>query len=172
MRIGRELVPEGYIDGYFAGPDTYTCVWEVKGKRRQFVYDTRTGSDSSRHYSIPFPDLIFAVSVSKGVRQSFYCFARRKCDGRICNYPFGNVSNEGSVCMGSIATKSVTPSRIEEDFFLGVTNNDYYRGIDRCGMEWTQPRLLQELKGKEKYPDNWLVESGMTLETIIKKFSR
>ena len=172
VALSRDMIPEGYIDGHFASPLTYTCVWEVKGKVRQLVYDAKNADGKVKHYSLPFPDLVFALSVKGGVRQSFSCFAKKEGDTALFHYPFGNVSDSGGVCMGSIATKNVTPCQIEEDFFLGVTNNDYYTGMRRCGMEWSQTRLFKELKGKDKYPDNWLVGAGTDLMELVNKFAK
>lgn len=172
INLSRELIPEGYIDGHYAGPQTFTCVWEVKGRKRQLVYNARTADGGIRPMQMPYPDLVFGLSVLNGTKQAFYCFARKDGSSRLYQYPFGNVNSSGSVCMGSIATTTVTPRQIEEDFFLGVTNDDYFNGMQKCGMEWSQTRLFKELVGREKYPDNWLVEANMTIEDFIKKFAK
>lgn len=173
VRLSRELVPEGYIDGAFASDDTYWCIWKVKGAKRQFVLDMRNGDDSLRHHIIPYPSLVFALKVHKGVRQAFRCYATKEGSSALYEYPFGNVNTGGSVCMGSIRTKDVTPANTEEDFFLGVTNNDYYSGFAKCGMDWSQEKLIKELSGKDEFPDNWLQECGQCrdVKELIKNFA-
>ena len=173
VALSKDMIPDGYIDGHFASPTNYTCVWEVKGKKRQLVYESTGAGSKPKHYTLPFPNLVFGLSVSNGVKQSFYCFAKKEGDSRLYRYPFGNVSDEGSVCMGSISTKNVTPSIIEDDFFLGITNNDYFGdGMKKCGMKWSQPKLFSELKGKDRFPDNWLVDAECDLQDLLRKYSK
>ncbi len=172
LHIKKDFIPHGYIDGHFVSDRTYTCVWEVKGKKRQLIYDPRTADGSVKHHVLPFPDLVFGLSVLNGVRQSFYCYAKKEGGSKLCHYPFGNVSSNGSVCMGNISSKGITPLSTEEDFFLGVTNNDYYAGMEKCGMNWSQTRLFEELAGKDKYPDNWLVETNVTVEKFLERFAK
>ncbi len=166
IEINRGIVPDGYLGGVFASDKSYTVVWEVPARKRQFVLDMRNG-EKLMHAMIPFPALVFKLRVYQGIKQSFSCYAKKEGDTNLYRYPFGNVSLSGDVCMGSIATKDITPRRIEEDFFLGETNNDYYTGDKKCGCDWSQEKLIRELKEKDSYPDNWLVDAGVELKTLL-----
>ena len=172
VKLRENFFPKSQKAVYFSDYLNYTCIWEEGAKERLLVLKTPLGD---KHYHVPFPTLIFRITVKDGQVVSKYCFARKKNSKTICRYPFGNVSNSGSICMGNISANDMTcVEDFSDDFFMGVTNNDYYRnGEGRVTFEVTQEQLLDKLSALKEFPDNWLVESDVTEEQLLdlKKFN-
>ena len=146
IRVPAYHLPDGYIDGKFSRSG-YTMVWREKAKKRLFVH--KTG-----HYQIPFPDLIFVLSVKDGktLRKSVYSAVK----DTLYRYPFGNVDSDGNICMGNIRADLSRAKHFSEDFFLGKTNDDYYAPGDSVKPKWTQGKLLEEAAKHETFPLRWL----------------
>ncbi len=163
VHVPKGFIPgsedSGYIDGYVS-KEGWSAVWRVKGEVRQLIH-------TSGHYRVPFPDLIFAVTVKKGAVYRDYCFA---LDGdKVCQYPFGNVNDCGSICMGNIHISNISNIKdFEEEFFLGKTNNDYFHPGDHVKVKYSQDELLRRLSGKETFPKRWLIKRKLTLKDVIK----
>lgn len=86
-------------------------------------------------------------------------------------YPFGNVSSNGSICMGNILTKKLSFEKADEFmelFFSGVTNNDYY---DKSNIlpGYSLSKMINMLEKKKEFPKRWLVETGQTYAALKKE---
>lgn len=167
VRIGS--LPEGFLDGSISSEDpaTFDVVLIKPAQKRPMIY-------GNRHWFIPFPKLVFYLSVSMGRVTTKLCFALRNEtvdeNTPIYLYPFGNVSFDGSICMGNVITKDLNQiSMVEEfiaDFFMSETNNDYYDNKNQTGL--SQAELLYRLKELELFPNEWLQKAGC-MRDILKK---
>ena len=137
----------------------------------------------SQHYDfadiIPYPALLFNLVFSEGraIRKDCYAVVPDK-NGRLTEdsvlyrYPYGNVSDAGSICMGSISVKcnSLTEAdKFCEEFFLGIDEGHYYTPEVMISKNWNLGRLYNEVLKKEKFPTSWLVPNGRTYKDIMYK---
>lgn len=164
IHLGK--LPKGYVDGAVAADDTFKVLLKVPASKRLLVH-------TSGHYEIPFPDLIFYFEVNKGTLKEKYVYALK---GKILyHYPFGNVSTNGSICMGNISCKELSLATADEaidSFFSGVTNNDYYYPKEKVTVSYSQQVLLDKLSRLEEFPARWLKKSGTTLESLEKRLRK
>ncbi len=150
----------GYLDGYLS-EDGWSAVWREKAAVRQLIH-------TSGHYRIPFPDLLFFVKMVKGIAQSKMVWAIDEND-TLYQYPFGNVSTRGDICMGNICLEDKSIKGFSEEFFLGKTNNDYFHPRDHVKVSYPQDELLRRLDKKKEFPKRWLIKRDVTLRDVLKK---
>jgi len=168
IRIGR--LPEGFYDGCISSDDasTFDVVLVLDGTKRPVTY-------GGRHWFVPFPRLLFYISVICGAVHNKSCFAlvdeEIATDSGLYLYPFGNVDANGGICMGNIKTARLEnimdANEFIANFFLSETNDDYYKNKTVSGL--SQAELLARLKDKETYPSEWLVPYKGTVADILKK---
>ena len=160
-------VPTGYKEAAYADRDTYKIFLCAPAQKRLMVYQ-------GGHYWIPFPGCLFFLEVKKGAvcHKYVYCYADEeiKDESRLFRYPFGNVSSNGSICMGNILTKRLSFEKADEFmdlFFSGVTNNDYY---DKSNIlpGYSLSKMINMLEKKKEFPKRWLVETGQTYAALKK----
>ena len=165
-KVKNDFWPENTIEAFFGDYENYSCIWRVKGAKRVLVY-------GGKHYHIPFPDLIFKIKVKKGSIVDKMCFAVKENDEvGLYQYPFGNVSSAGYICTGNIHMKEISEyvESFSEEFFLGITNNDYYGdGSGRVNPKCSQEKLLQKLEKLDTFPEKWLVKKDVVLNDIMTK---
>lgn len=163
-------LPEGYVNGAYGRDGAYIAVIHVPAKKRCLNYY------NSRHFFIPFPELYFCFDVSSnGTISHKYCYAYDGTSNTLSYYPFGNVSDDGNICMGNIACKAKNPKDLErviDDFFMSVTNDDYFSSYE-LNPKWTQLQLLEQLEKskEEKYPKKFLCSNGILLSDIVDKLT-
>lgn len=158
-------LPEHYFDGKISSAeDTFSVILFYPEEKRAMKF-------AEKHWYVPFPPLIFKFIVNKGVTTSKQCFAvaGTSDDAPVYCYPFGNVSSEGgSICMGSINGRKIREiSDMEEvvaDFFMSETNNDYYSKNN--ATSYRQEELLGRLEKMDRFPVEWLKDTGKTLSDI------
>ena len=161
ITLPEGFLPENVIESCVASVHQYDIIWRVKGKKRCFLYRS-ISSDEPKAYTIPFPDLIFRLHVDNDVIRAKECFASKEGDDHLYAYPFGNVSTSGEICMGNIQVTGLS-QRVDtftDDFFLGITNNDYWKISERInikGCDWSQQKLVDELTKRETFPSEWLM---------------
>lgn len=163
-RIGA--LPEHYYDGALSNNNVKVVLF-YPAARRTVLF-------GSKHWSVPFPNLIFLISTKDKKRTGGYCFAigtdKPNQDTALFCYPFGNVSSSGSICFGNIESKEVNLSNIEnvvDDFFCGVTNNDYYGdGGELVVPVYKQEELLDKLTKMDTFPSEWLKETSAKTKTL------
>lgn len=165
VRIGR--LPKGYVDGLISADskDTFSVVVAVPADKRALSF-------GHKHWYVPFPGLIFLFTVSHGNLQKKSCFAytdkQVSESTELYQYPFGNVSDTGNICMGSVTTQNLTDmcdvESIIDDFFFSETNNDYYSGKNHTGMK--QEELLKRLKELDTFPEEWLTKNSKGSLTV------
>lgn len=172
------VIPEGFlpadtIEACVASTSQYDVIWRVHGEKRLMLYGP-AGQEPKAH-TVPFPDLIFRLSVDDGIIRTKECYAAKKGDQHLYIYPFGNVATNGGICMGNIYVDELD-KRVDsftDCFFLGITNNDYWSVTDRVnikGCDWSQAKLIEELEKRDVFPYEWLVPSpGQTLEFLKHK---
>ena len=131
---------------------------------------------------IPYPNLFFVIEVNKGNVMSKKVYAVADDipadDSKLYLYPYGNVSDNGGICMGSCITelKSFANSDVFVDaFFLGKDAGHYYkRG------QWAKPdvplrELISLVEKKGVFPAEWLMPSmdekkQRTIQSVTEKF--
>jgi len=163
--IRKNFYPADTIWAKMADYSNFDVIWREKPGKRCFVYQ-------DKHYMIPFPTLVFALSVRGGAVRGKQCYAQKEKGGdALFYYPFGNVSEGGSICMGNINMGNY--ERVEEfseDFYLGITNNDYF-GSYKLKPKFSQEQALEKLSGLDKFPDRWLnKDESNDLKSLIERF--
>ena len=155
-------IAKGYIEGIFDSNGSYTQVFRVAGTLRQLVLD------NVGHFYVPFPDLIFVLKYD--AEKNFFLQTKvfAVVEDQLFYYPFANVSREGNICLGSVKP-GTSPDQFVEDFFLGITNHDYYDGWDakHIKMQWSQEKLARELEKHDVFPTEWLVPIGMNVQELV-----
>ncbi len=165
--IKKDFYPADTIWAKMADYSNFDVIWREKPGVKCFVYH-------EKHYMIPFPTLVFALSVRGGAVRDKRCYAQKEKGGdALFYYPFGNVSMDGSICMGSINMGDYQHvDEFSEDFYLGVTNDDYY-GDYKLKPKFSQEQALEKLTKLDKFPDRWLnKDESKQLEDLIERFKQ
>lgn len=163
VRVGE--IPPGFFDGYMSSvTGVMGGIFYVMPGKRQFLLQHVGGKVIP--YNVPMPGLIFALHVRDGVKHSFKCLTFKEWKGMDTSlyvYPFGNVHENGGVCMGNINVGKMQCLNdmykyIHEGFLLGVTNNDYLGGDGvRLTVNATQKEFLDSLKKESEFPNEMLI---------------
>lgn len=128
--------------------------------------------------SITYPALLFDLTFekSKPTRKCVYALKVKdakdiKPDTPLYRYPYGNVSSDGSICMGNIAVKCEfsESSKFVEEFFLGIDEGHYYQPKVMISKAWNLGRLYNEALKKGDFLNSWLVSNGKTYKNIMYK---
>lgn len=161
-------VPRTLYDGFVTNEaGTLGGIFYLPPEKRQFVL-AAVGDEARQSYYMPMPGLVYSLVCSKGNKRSMKCFAYKEWAGDdtvLYCYPFGNVSDEGSVCMGTVNRASdkmktfVDLDEYIEDSLYGVTNSDYLRGNKvRLSTDATQHQFCDCYKDHEVFPNELLLE--------------
>lgn len=117
-------------------------------------------------YDVSVPSLVFCFSVTreKITETKVYVMKDEVPTDKSClyRYPFGNVSQLGTVCWGRNNLPSVRSLKgLEEAMMLFIQspcNSDYFRGKEYCGhAEISLRELFEKLKDEDAYPEDYLV---------------
>jgi len=152
-------LPKGYFDGQLVADDRTSFIMTIcvaSSKRHMNYYNEL--------FHIPFPALMFKFQIKKGhviVSEVFSLDTDRPSEtSKLYRYPYGNVYDDGRICWGSNALKPVLQKKdlnhLVAMFFCSGTNDDLFKS----SAYGTQRALLTHLKGKEKFPQNLLVENS------------
>ncbi len=174
VRVGE--TPEGYVDGFTTTQEgTLGAIFYLAPHKHQFVLSGRATADNKRKaYYLPMPGLIYLVVMNKGSIRSMFCFAAKEYSGDetvLYQYPFGNVSHTGSVCMGSIMVSDVKDfngiRKAIEESLDGETNCDYLSSNKvRLATDLTQDAFCEQIKDSEEFPLNLLLAADGKLNTV------
>lgn len=164
--IRISALPAHYLDGAVSSNGARAILF-YPAEKRTIVF-------GQKHWIVPFPNLIFDLTIKDGKRNGGRCFAidtdKPNMNSNLFCYPFGNVSASGSICFGNIDNRAVNLSTIEtivDDFFCGVTNNDYYGdgGVLVVPM-YKQEVLLEKLTHMDAFPSEWLKPCSSGCHTL------
>ena len=145
--------------------DGYRVLLYVKEQKFPFSY-------AGNIMRLPFPSLMFYLEVKGGVIRERKVFAVK--DEFICPnselyfYPFGNVYEDGRICMGNINVSLPTMQDSEkfvDAFIEGRTNSDLARMKNSMG--YTQTELIEKVREKEVYPKEYLYPFGKKVKDIM-----
>ena len=165
VEIKNGFFPKDYVSLFYGDEEHYSCSFFVEPKKRVFVYS------DGKHYNIPYPKLLFKVERdSYSLRGSVFALKSGKQSKKLYNYPFGNVNSSGGICMGNISLKDIEKvTDFADEFFLGVTNEDYMNSCKKVKPDYTQKQLLDKLVKLDEFPERWLVESSMSYADVVGK---
>ena len=134
--------------------DGYRVILYVKEQMQPFSY-------AGAIMRLPFPAQVFYLEVKGGAVKNKKVYAVKDeiiCpDTELFYYPFGNVYDDGRICMGNILTELPTINdsvKFIEAFINGRTNSDLARMKNTMG--YSQTELIGKIKGKENYPKEYL----------------
>ena len=139
------------------------------------------GQESAFTGLIWYPSIIFLINVDvekkKVTGMSAYAVKEKAfselSDGtRLYSYPFGNVSDSGSVCLGGNTVEGVSDYRETVEaalnvFFSAQTNDDYFNG-----KSWDMPQLalIEKCAKGKSFPatiKTQLTPSRYTLREVL-----
>ena len=172
VHLDMESLPKYYYDGMISSEkDTFKVMLLVPAGKHQLVSENYDFAET-----IPYPALLFKLSVNKGVCVHKDCYAvipekdgKLKDDSRLYRYPYGNVSSDGGICMGNISVKLADISESDkfcEEFFLGIDEGHYYEPGEMVSKDWNLGKLYNEVLKKDSFPKTWLVPNGMTYKDV------
>lgn len=162
------LIPQGLYDGFVTNrKGTLGGIFYIPPQKHQFIL-APTDFQPRRAYYLPMPGLVYSLIFNNECQRSMSCFAFKEWKGDdtvLYQYPFGNVSSSGSVCMGSI--KSVKGSTFMdlrehiENSLNGVTSGDYLGGQSkvRLATDATQYQFCDSIAELDEFPMELLLES-------------
>jgi len=152
-RLGQ--LPDGYVDALYVDSENFKVCIEVPAGIRNITYYGDV-------FFIPFPALLFRLTVSKGKIVSSKVVA--ELNGYCYCYPFGNVYTDGRICWGSTALPKITclsdVNQVIQLFFGSETNNDLYsagRNVPNKKQYVNQRGLFEFLEKKLKFPKRDLI---------------
>lgn len=175
IRIGD--LPVGYVDSSIGTKgNSFNVIVRVPANIRIMSY-------FGDNYLIPFPETVFFLRAKKGELQAgCSVFAIRESERnesniQLYNYPFGNVYSEGEICWGNISFPYIENMKAAEKcialFYEAETNDDLYQVGKNVvkQMEFVHQRgLIEALRDKDKFPDEWLVPAQRTLSGYSKNW--
>lgn len=170
------MVPEGMVTGYTStDASTFGAIIRVPAQKHQFVL-AETDNNKRASYFLPMPNLIYAGHIKDARLNALYCFTYKEWCGEdtvLYQYPFGNVSSSGSVCMGTVSKDEPLHSCIDlrnaiEASLDGETNGDYLTyGKVRLAVDATQHDFCNSIKDDDEFPHHLLLEHPKT--TTVKQ---
>lgn len=168
-RLGS--MPKGYYDLKLASleDNTYKIYVVVKGERRKAEY-------FEEEFVIPYPDLFFSFSITKGNVTGSKCFALKDAvtsdDSMLYHFPLANVHNSGEICWGSNNLPEIEHfSDIDflvSLFFSSPYNEDLF-DMEHLSEKYrcSQLEIFQMLSSSETFPVDMLKETGKTVGELI-----
>lgn len=150
IHIGN--MPNGYVDAKFFD-NGFDVLLETKEGTYPYLY-------AGECFVIPYPKLLFFFKVRNEKLMESKCFAEGSRQDMLYSYPFSNVYENGNICWGSNAFNSFpnleSVNYLVQTFFSAPNNNDLWHP-ERCnGKALSIRQLLDDIKDKEKYPDEYL----------------
>lgn len=183
-RIGE--IPEGFYDGFVSSDGlSRGALIKVPMHKHQFVVKE---DEVRKSFYIPMPNLLYLLVCKGGKPTTFKVFCFKEWNGtktRLFYYPFGNVSTNGGICMGSISYTGFNNFASFTDFreyieasLMGVTNGDYLdhkNGKDMCRLseEISQMDFCERLQksNAEVFPSELLLEDSVhNIPELLKYF--
>lgn len=140
----------------------------------------RKRGEELRGFMVPYPGIVMKLLIKNeyAVPKSVWCTDSSVIwpDGatKLYRFPFGNVSDSGSICMGGNqlrlrGTEGTTEivDRCLEMFFATPYNGDYYSVGNKIATGASLVDALTSLHGKENFPDEWLVDSHCIVGSLL-----
>ena len=163
-------LPVNYYDGSISEDDSFKVLLYQPEKTRPVILSTG-------HYEVPFPALLFYFQGKRGYASTGKVYSLKgdavpTASSKLYHYPLGNVNLDGHICFGNITLPKVDISNADmlvEEFFLGKTNNDYFKPGEKVSVRYSQEKLVELLSKKEVFPERWLNPTGTDLSTLLKQ---
>ena len=149
-----------------------TAVFAMPEGKARFKYEDRSGTEKFDGI-IPWPKLVFIAQSTNGNSSGLKVFCHKDSvltkDTKLYHYPFGNVYQDGGVCMGGYhqtVTSLMGLCDYVDAFYKMVTNADLWR-TDYSNFHMSQKEALEKISKLEKFPGEYLKEIGKTLRTVL-----
>ena len=135
-------------------------------------YKNRSQPEEIQGFMVPYPNMILEITWKeldcRACPTSVWCTNSTEQwptpDTLLYRFPFGNVSDKGSICMGGNAvslsgteTLAEVVAKCEELFFNTPYNGDYYGVGNKINCLMSLGDLLTSLNGKSQFPDELLI---------------
>lgn len=158
VEVDNSFLPKGFVKGWFSDRANFTCVFTVPGKVRFFKYQPRSGE--TQNYEIPYPDVVVVLSVRGGNVANKRCYALKSDGFTLYQFPYSNVSSEGSICTGN-ANFNFEEDNIDDFFavFCESAHNDDYMEVPHYKSKAKFGAFLKKLDGGKMFPESELIET-------------
>lgn len=168
LSVGQ--LPDYYIDAKVSSGGRNMVRVYIPAQVRPFYL--ANGDRPADSYIIPFPPMLLEVGYGTGyssgnltcVKGSYEEVKEAYYNGslELYRYPFGNVANDGHVCMGNMRVEMKKATDVSEyisRFFDSITNHDYVGNGVVTKKGHTQGTLVGALNGKAIFPLEWLIST-------------
>lgn len=162
----KGFFPDTIREAWLADEENYICTFTIPASR-QTVYYSPDGKKAQIFPDCPMPELLFYLEAFGGNFREKLVFAlkpeagKKKESRRLYQFPLGNVSNGGSICMGNISSDARKGVQgFVSDFFSGIRNDDYWtNGNHIKDPKLSQGDFLSLISKKEDFPYRLLLPS-------------
>ncbi|MBQ7067171.1 MAG: hypothetical protein IJN92_10170 [Lachnospiraceae bacterium] len=167
--VGR--IPAGYVDALISSEGAFYIAVRTPMAKRQVIY-------MGHPMFCAYPPLIFMLHINAdGTLTKASCFALKetevKEDTLLWQYPYGHVSKEGSICMGSVPKNNLhglaSAEKVIENFFLGEDQGHSYRN-DFTLLKVSLGELFSITEKAETFPLQYLAGGNTTFKDEWKNF--
>lgn len=144
-------------------------------------YKNRSQPEEIQGFMVPYPNMILEITWKeldcRACPTSVWCTNSTEQwptpDTLLYRFPFGNVSDKGSICMGGNAvslsgteTLAEVVAKCEDLFFNTPYNGDYYSVGNKINSLMSLGDLLTSLNGKSQFPDELLILDGKKVQDL------
>lgn len=155
-------LPQYFYKGALSNQkSSFKVILFVPAARRQFV-----STNLQIATQIPYPNLLFYLDVRRRSCKHKMCYALADTEpdsnSILYNYPYGNVSTNGDICMGNIAVKLEDISKSDQfvtSFLEGIDEGHYYTPGVMAKPFVSEGELIQKVVQLDEFPQEWLVKS-------------
>ena len=173
IKIGP--LPQGTLSMWIDNNSRKIAVF-LKQEQRMLTLSER--GKEKKSFMVPFPALAVQMTVYADKTVPNRCFALASDEWpdentRLFRFPFGNVSTDGSICMGgniSITEGKSLSQAVQEAltmFLYSPYNGDYYGVNCMVSSGESLEDLLKRLNGKKEFPKELLKETEYTLRALV-----
>lgn len=144
-------------------------------------YKNRSQPEEIQGFMVPYPNMILEITWKeldcRACPTSVWCTNSTEQwptpDTLLYRFPFGNVSDKGSICMGGNAVSlsgteklAEVVAKCEDLFFNTPYNGDYYSVGNKINSLMSLGDLLTSLNGKLQFPDELLILDGKKVQDL------
>lgn len=149
----------------------------IPGEVRFLAYRKRC--EETMGYMIPYPSMIMEITrADQSARPTSVWCVKQTVDWPddttpLYRFPFSNVSDNGSICMGGNSVQLTGNEKLSEVvkksealFFDAPYNGDYYAVGNKVNSMMSLGDLLTSLHGKREFPEELLISTQKTVMNL------